>query len=329
MPGPSPTHLVRELTVGARVVVRHRLPDGSATDALGDLVCADDTTLTVATRRGEVVVARADVLAAKAVPPPPARRAAPHAAIGVEDLERVMAEHWRPLERLDLGGWRLRASEGFTGRANSALAVGDPGVPLVRAVAVVEEFYAARGLRPQVAVAHEVDGPSGVADVLDARGWTVLTPTLVMTAATDDLPGARDASLPDGLHVETGPAPDDAWLAQYHYQGSPTVPAAGRRILVSADEQVFVRVVDGARTVAIARGSLSPGWAGVTAVETSPSHRRRGLGRRLLAEVADWARERGAASTYLQVQADNEAARALYAGQGFGVHHAYHYRVAP
>ncbi len=49
----------------------------------------------------------------------------------------------------------------------------------------------------------------------------------------------------------------------------------------------------------------------------------------MLAEVADWARSRGAASTYLQVQGDNAAARALYAGVGFTVHHAYHYRVAP
>ncbi|WP_432515253.1 GNAT family N-acetyltransferase [Kineococcus sp. SYSU DK001] len=328
----TPTHPVRDLPVGSRVVVRHRLPDGSASDALGDLVAADATTLRIATRRGEVRVARADVLAAKPVPPPPVRRGAPHTAIGTEDLERVMAEHWRPLERLDLGGWRLRAAAGFTGRANSALAVGDPGRPLPEAIAAVEEFYAARGLRPLVAVPHPAGGLGGgtdPADALAARGWTVRTPTLVLTAATDDLPGRAEVGLPAGLRVETAPVPDEAWLARYHYQGAPTVPEAGRRILVSADEQVFVRVVEGGTTVAVARGSLSPGWAGVTAVETAPTHRRRGLGRRVLAEVADWARARGAGATYLQVQGDNTAARALYEGSGFTVHHAYHYRVAP
>ncbi|MEZ0164658.1 GNAT family N-acetyltransferase [Kineococcus sp. LSe6-4] len=332
MTDPSTPQLVRPLAVGGRVVVRHRLPDGSATDALGDLLAADATTLRIATRAGEVVVARADVLAAKPVPPPPARKGPPHTAIGTDDLERVMAEHWRPLERVDLGGWRLRASEGFTGRANSALALGDPGVPLAEAVGRVVEFHAARGLTPLIAVAHP-DGGLGegteLVDLLAAGGWTVRTPTAVLTAATDDLPGAAEVPLPAGMRVETAPEPDAAWLARYHDQGLPTVPGAGRRILVSADEQVFVKVLDGGTTVAIARGSLSPGWAGVTAVETLPSHRRRGLGRRVLAEVADWARARGAASTYLQVQGDNAAARALYAGAGFTVHHAYHYRVAP
>jgi N-acetylglutamate synthase len=332
VPELTPSHVVHDLEVGQRVVVRHRTADGSASDALGDLVAADAVTLTVATRRGPVRVARADVLAAKPVPPAPVRKGAPHVAVGTEDLERVMAEHWRPLERHDLGGWRLRASEGFTGRANSALAVGDPGLAVPQAIATVREWYAERGLRALVALAH----PAGTlgegtepADTLAAAGWTVRTPTLVLTAATDDLPSAVDVPLPGGLRVALSAVPDAEWLGQYHYQGTPTVPAAGRRILVSADEQVFVRVLDGAQTVAIARGSLSPGWAGVTAVETAPTHRRRGLGRRVLAEIADWARSRGAASTYLQVQDDNTDARALYEGTGFAVHHAYHYRVAP
>ena len=327
-------HVVRaaEMVVGARVVVRHRLPDGSAGDALGELLAADEAELVVATRRGDVRVARADVLACKAVPPPPARRGRPHTAIGTDALEAVMAEHWRPLERLDLGGWRLRASEGFTGRANSCLAIGSPGTALPEALARVERFYAERSLPALVAVAHPAGGLGEgleVVDELARRGWGVRTPTLVMTAATDELAGAPEQPLPAGLSVASDAVPDEAWLDAYHYQGAPDVPPAGRRVLVSADEQVFVRVLDAGATVAVARGSLSPGWAGVTAVETAPAHRRRGLGRRLLAEVADWARARGATSTYLQVSADNTGARALYETSGFSTHHAYHYRVAP
>ncbi|OZM73143.1 ferrous iron transport protein A [Amycolatopsis antarctica] len=64
-----------ELAEGTRVVVRHRI-EGGFTDALGYLREHDATGCTVQTRRGLVRVALADVVAAKPVPEPPARRRA-------------------------------------------------------------------------------------------------------------------------------------------------------------------------------------------------------------------------------------------------------------
>lgn len=67
--------------VGRRVVVRHLLPDGRASDALGTLLAVGPTSLRVRRDRlpegsteAEVEVALADVLLAKPVPPPRARR---------------------------------------------------------------------------------------------------------------------------------------------------------------------------------------------------------------------------------------------------------------
>lgn len=60
--------------VGARVVVRRRLPDGGSGDLLGELVVWDELVV-VRDRAGvEHEVARTDVVAAKRVPPPPERR---------------------------------------------------------------------------------------------------------------------------------------------------------------------------------------------------------------------------------------------------------------
>jgi hypothetical protein len=64
---------------GRRVVLRYaidkeRSPHGeSMTDALGTVMAGDDSSVTVMTRRGEVRVPRALVIAAKEVPPPPRR----------------------------------------------------------------------------------------------------------------------------------------------------------------------------------------------------------------------------------------------------------------
>ena len=60
--------------VGARVVVRYRLPDGRATDALGILLSADADELVVDGKRGTETIAVADIIAAKEVPPAPVRR---------------------------------------------------------------------------------------------------------------------------------------------------------------------------------------------------------------------------------------------------------------
>jgi hypothetical protein len=45
--------------------------------------------------------------------------------ISIENLERAAAAGWRACEGEWLGGWLLRAAEGFTGRANSALGACD------------------------------------------------------------------------------------------------------------------------------------------------------------------------------------------------------------
>lgn len=59
---------------GHRVVVRYLLPSGQATDALGELLSADATTVVVDGKRGVEHIAVSDIIAAKEVPPPPEPR---------------------------------------------------------------------------------------------------------------------------------------------------------------------------------------------------------------------------------------------------------------
>ncbi|WP_420792765.1 putative acetyltransferase [Microbacterium thalli] len=66
--------MVRLPAPGNRVVVRYLLPDGQATDALGELLSADDDIVVVDGKRGVERIRRSDIVAAKPVPPPPAPR---------------------------------------------------------------------------------------------------------------------------------------------------------------------------------------------------------------------------------------------------------------
>jgi GNAT superfamily N-acetyltransferase len=313
-------------------------PNGRYRDVLGDLLAADEATLRVLTRRGEVVVAVADVVAGKPVPPAPARKAPPHLALSALALETAKAAHWRATHTDRVGtppGWLLRAAGGFTNRANSVLPLGDPGLPLAAAVAEVTRWYEAQGLAPQAAApAPRPDDPDGdvltaAAGAFAAAGWRHLTGAgaEVLVAPTAEL-RRPSATPPAGLRVALLDAPDDAWLDRYHYRGQQTT-AAGLALLRSAPQQVFAAVTDGAATVAVGRGSVANGWGGVTAVEVAHEHRRQGLARLVLAVLAEWAWRSGAASTFVQVGETNDAALRLYLSAGFTRHHTYAYLRRP
>jgi ribosomal protein S18 acetylase RimI-like enzyme len=247
------------------------------------------------------------------------------------DLERVAAAHWRGTEEEWLGDWLLRAAGGFTGRANSALPLGDPGLPLDDALAVVTRWYRDRGLPPMIAVPAllDADGPGHDLDEhLARRSWAFRSgPAFFMVA---DLPLAVPADGPmGGRAVQVSPEPDDAWAARYHYRGQDHLPPVARQVLTSAREQSFVSVRDGDEVLAIARLSIAAGWAGLTAVEVHPGHRRQGLGVAVTAAACLVAERRGIPCVFLQVEVDNAPAQALYERLGFRYSHRYHYRVAP
>jgi len=225
-------------------------------------------------------------------------------------------------------GWLLRAAGGFTGRANSALATGDPGMPLADAVAEVSRWYTARGLPAMVAVPYPIDGPqdSILDEFLAGLGWPVRSgAATVMTAASA---AVADATADAAAAVDLDAEPDEPWLARYRYRGRPLPPIA-RELLLSAPWQRFASAREAGRTIAIGRVAVAGGWAGLTAVEVDPRHRRRGLGRAITGALAAAAVQHGAEGLYLQVENDNAAARALYRLAGFADHHAYHYRVSP
>ncbi len=306
--------------IGRRVSVRRVVGsrDGKPlfTDVLGVLEAADAEVVVRRPDRTTVSFPRAAVVAAKLVPP---------AGLRVPDrnLEEIAALGWGGLETERLGDWLLRASGGFTGRANSVLTVGDPGRPLDEAVPFVERWYADRGLpaRFQVPMPH-----AAVVDRwLVEHGWSLLDEVRVLVADLEPLawPPLRDTRVRIDAH------PDEAWLASYHYRGG-ELPAHARAVIEHGGTLGFASVrTPAGQVLAIGRGAVDRGWLGLTAVEVEPSARRQGLGVVVLRALAGWAVERGARSCYLQVAVENAPALSLYQRAGFVDHHRYQYRVPP
>jgi ribosomal protein S18 acetylase RimI-like enzyme len=237
-------------------------------------------------------------------------------------VQQAAALGWRALETARLGDWLLRASDEFTGRANSALAIGDPGSPVRDAVATVEAWYAERALPPRFQLP-EPGASDGVRELLDERGYTWSLPVHVMTAELAHVLRAADARVGPG-DVQLDETPDDAWLATYQ-RAQGAAPAAARGVLAGHPAVVFASLRSEGRTVAIARAAVDGRWAGLSAVEVVPEGRRRGLAMQVTAAVLRWAGTRNARQVYLQVSVRNDAAVTLYRSLGFAVHHDYRY----
>ena len=276
---------------------------------------------------GTRVEVRGDTIVS--VRPAPGPRRKPRAGeIRAEQLERITAAGWQPIERILLGDWALRASEGFTGRANSVLPLGDPDRPLDAALGHVESFYRSRGLpaKFQVPLPLKADLDADLA----ARGWRKENITFVMTADIDEVltkTTGRAVTQP----VAFDDTPSEAWLAVYSYRGD-AIPAIAKDVMTNTSHPVFASIASSDSEdplVAVTRGALTGSWLGVTALDVDKQHRLKGLATFILDALLRHARERGCRFVYLQVAEENVNAKGMYDRIGFSVHHRYQYRVKP
>ncbi|GAB2933271.1 GNAT family N-acetyltransferase [Rhodococcus aerolatus] len=301
------------------MVVRHRLPAGSShplTDVVGDLV-TDGEELVVRRRDGALVhVDRRDVLRLKVVP------ARAVAASAIRELEHAAALGWPGLEQAWHAGWLLRAGGGVTQRACSAVPLagphGDdaPATADPASLAVVVDFYRARGLVPRVLAVDRLGATP--------PGWPTGPEVVVMTGRTDAGTGADPG-------VAFAAEPDAAWLARWG-RGADR-PAVAERVVRAAlsTELAFLSLDGGAAIARVGVSTLPSGavWAGLTGVVVDPARRREGLGARVSRAAGAWAAQRGASRVCLQVEAGNDAGRALWASLGLTEHHRYRYATPP
>ncbi|MFE7575478.1 GNAT family N-acetyltransferase [Streptomyces sp. NPDC057521] len=311
--------------VGKRVSVRRLGEDGSDgakfTDTVGVLTSWNDGVLCVTPKSGvSVRIAESSLVAGKVVPSAPARRRGPAASFA--ELARVTARAWQPVESEPLGDWQLRAAAGFTRRANSVLPLGDPGMPLDAALGRVRAWYADRGLPAYVQTATGAEGAQEeLCAALEEHGWRREVTAEVRIAAlapVGDLPA-------EVSRVRLERTAGAAWLSRYQRVGAPGPEVTA--VLHGGPSVWFATVPgeEGGAPAAIGRCVVDGRWAGFMAVEVAPEHRRRGLATAVMTALARQAMDEGASAAWLQVEADNEGARALYDGMGFATHHRYHH----
>jgi len=188
-------------------------------------------------------------------------------------------------------GWLLPVDHGTVGRARSAVPLqhteADPGV-----LGRIEAYYAAHGLPAVFRLATDACF-DGLRHELRQRGYSADKPTLVQVGTVGRM---RQVSSQPSAEIAT--TPDAAWTALFLGEGFDPVDGASR-----------------VRTLSRSRDS----------VYASVRENGQGLAGRVLAGLADAALARGMAQVFLQVEAGNAAAQALYRRAGFGTAWTYEY----
>ena len=221
--------------------------------------------------------------------------------------------------------WAVRLTAGHPARRLNSINPLDPGddANLTERIARAERRFASYG-RPLTFRVSPLSGAAITAH-LDREGWGRFSESIVMRAplgerlvgdAIDRIPlqdvgrfisaaiaiGNVEPALRPGLSEVINAIEPQAGLFAHEPEGQPVSTA-----------------------ICVHDGDL----AGLFEVATDPSQRGRGHARHTVLSALKWAFARGARIAWLQVEAGNEAALALYRSLGFTEAYRYHYRQPP
>jgi ribosomal protein S18 acetylase RimI-like enzyme len=220
-------------------------------------------------------------------------------------------------------GWVLRYTDGYayTNRASSVNPLYPSSVDLPTKVAECERRYFSLGL-PAVFKFY-TDTNAELEALLERRGYTVLTPTLLMAAKIPAGSVSHDCAIASSI--------DAGWLDAYFSLGGYTDPkrvAIGTKIFNNIQVDVLCGLlVKGGETAACGLLALERGYAGLFNVIVKEEHRGQGYGREICASLLSAGQKLGAHTAYLQVIRDNLTAVNLYEKLGFREEYTYWYRV--
>ncbi len=241
----------------------------------------------------------------------------------------VEVQTWRPIEVVDVDGWRAGFSGGFTRRANSVVPSAAPE-DAEGALDRVAQLYRARGLRPRFRVCGAAR-PADLDERLEARGYRRAAATDVMVRGlTPAAPRGPVGSVPwpvEGTTVTVSGAPDPAWLDGWlGVKAAGPVDDATARAVVAASPALYLTAHDDDGVVGVVRGAFAADWVGLSSLMVTPRARRRGLATALTEATLAAAASAGARRAFLQVEAENAVARELYERLGFRRADSYWYR---
>lgn len=235
-----------------------------------------------------------------------------------------------PPEQRWLDGWLLRLSPGKAKRARCIQPLAEGLLPLEHKLELAARAFADAGL-PLIARITPFSQPADIGQKLDARGWRRFDDTRVMVASLNPESPAASKALPAECRIQRLDATDFAAAVGALRDSPPSqIRAHAARLQASPVRyQAWALMADG-ESAPRCCGQIATEFdlIGIYDVFTAPAQRDQGLARALCTHMLQQAAAAGALSAYLQVDADNGAARSVYRRLGFRDAYGYHYRTS-
>jgi GNAT superfamily N-acetyltransferase len=302
--------------IGKRVTIRLHEPSGGYRDIVG--VLQSDNHL-INSKSESIFFSPNDIAIWREIQPLPdlAGKGAPLTK-RILELEQLSDLTW-PAERVsEYGKWRLRISDGFTMRANSAIPlgagpIGEPPIALADAVKEVINIYRENNLQPTFTIPlpiyEELD------QYLESTGWSVkVAANFLIRDIGNTVTVANDEFTSEIMNYPSG-----SWLEMRADQPL-------EKLMLRYPARYGV-VKKGDAVIAVGRIAISDTWSIVTRLLVDPDHRGKGVAKLLMNNLLAAASGDGATKVALQVDDENAPALALYESMGFRTHHKYVYRV--
>jgi len=233
------------------------------------------------------------------------------AGIDAARVEEAGLNALQTQRQLFYDGWLVRLSPGKAKRARSVNAHFGSTLPLAAKLEHCEALYA-----------RHLDG------ALAARGYEAFEETLVMAmplAMAPVVPAlAAGITLTD---VDANGFVDV--LGNLRRSPAQQREAQRERLVNSLLQSRMIAMRAGADIVCAAQIAIDGDQAGIFDVVTAESARGSGYATLACAALLAWASQQGARAAYLQVDANNAPAIAVYRKFGFATLYTYHYRGRP
>jgi len=241
------------------------------------------------------------------------------------EIEPLAVAAWPAREIAPLDGWALRFTTGSSHRGNSAVTLDYLGHDLATSIEAAEHEYRRRGLVPMFHLSL-ASRPQGLEAALLARHYRRVSQTHLCIARTEELL----ARLAPPENVERCSLDDPRFRALVVDGSRSAVDATERlEILARLTTPSFCALaLAGTDPVACGVGVETSGWVSFYVMRSHAAARRQGHAKRVLAAIADWARQRRVERLFLQREDHNGPACALYEAAGFVPRYPYKYYIA-